>query len=108
MNDAHALFSADLHPACPNSVIESLACGLPVVSYDTGSLAELVTPEAGFIAPYGSNSWNLEPPVVEPLAHGLVSVLENNQKFRAGARRRAEAAFDIQVMMEKYLAALLG
>jgi glycosyltransferase involved in cell wall biosynthesis len=108
MNAADALFSADLHPACPNSVIEALACGLPVVSYDTGSLAELVTPEAGFIAPYGSNSWNLEPPVVEPLARGLATVLGNNEKFRAGARKRAEAAFDINVMMEKYLAALLG
>lgn len=108
MNEAHALFSADLHPACPNSVIEALACGLPVVSYDTGSLSELVTPEAGFIAPYGSNSWNLEPPVVEPLARGLTEVLEHNEKFRSGARQRAEAAFDINVMMEKYLSALLG
>ncbi len=26
---AHLLFAADLHPACPNSVLEALACGLP-------------------------------------------------------------------------------
>jgi len=108
MNEAQALFSADVHPACPNSVIEALACGLPVVAYDTGSLAELVTPEAGAVAPYGGNSWKLESPVVAPLARGLAQVLENQEKFRAGARARAEAAFSVQVMMERYLAALLG
>jgi glycosyltransferase involved in cell wall biosynthesis len=108
MNEAHALFSADIHPACPNSVIEALACGLPVVAYDTGSLAELVTPEAGVVAPYGANPWKLEPPQVAPLAHGLAHVLENQEKFRAGARARAESAFDVQAMMEKYLEALLG
>lgn len=107
MNESHALFSADVHPACPNSVIEALACGLPVMAYDTGSLAELVTPEAGVVAPYGANPWKLEPPQVAPLAHGLVHVLENQEKFRAGARARAESAFDVGVMMEKYLEALL-
>lgn len=108
MNESHALFSADVHPACPNSVIEALACGLPVVAYDTGSLAELVTPEAGVVAPYGANPWKLEPPQVAPLAHGLAHVLENQDKFRVGARARAESAFDVRVMMEKYLEALLG
>lgn len=108
MNEAHALFSADIHPACPNSVIEALACGLPVVAYDTGSLSELVTPEAGVVAPYGADPWRLEPPQVEPLAWGLAHVLENQAAFRAGARARAEAAFDVQVMMERYLEALLA
>lgn len=105
---AHALFSADVHPACPNSVIEALACGLPVVAYDTGSLAELVTAQAGCVVPYGSDSWKLESPLVEPLARGTAHVLENQDIFRAGARARAEAAFDLQAMMEKYLDALLG
>jgi glycosyltransferase involved in cell wall biosynthesis len=108
MREAHALFSADVHPACPNSVIEALACGLPVVAYDTGSLAELVTAEAGCVVPYGSNAWNLEPPVVDPLARCTARVLENQDKFRAGARQRAEAAFGLQEMMMKYLDALLG
>lgn len=108
MNEADALFSADVHPACPNSVIEALACGLPVVAYETGSLAELVPASAGWIAPYGTNPWMLETPVVEPLARGLAQVLAQQEKFRTGARAYAESAFGIEAMTEKYLGALLG
>jgi glycosyltransferase involved in cell wall biosynthesis len=108
MNAAQALFSADVHPACPNAVIEALACGLPVVAYDTGSLSELVPPTAGVVAPYGSNPWNLDVPVAGPLARGLATVLENQPKFRAGARAHAESAFGLETMTDQYLDALLG
>jgi glycosyltransferase involved in cell wall biosynthesis len=108
MRSAHLLFSADIHPACPNSVIEALACGLPVVSFDTGSLAELVTPDCGFIAPYGSNSWKLQPPDVSGLVAGAEPVLKDWPKFSVAARRRAEAAFGLEPMVDAYLDVLLG
>ncbi len=108
MRSAHLLFSADVHPSCPNSVIEALACGLPVVSFETGSLAELVTPECGFIAPYGSNAWKLESPEVNGLVVGAESVLREWPKFSAAARQRAESAFGLEMMVDKYLEALLG
>jgi glycosyltransferase involved in cell wall biosynthesis len=108
MRSAHLLFSADVHPSCPNSVIEALACGLPVVSFDTGSLSELVMPDCGFIAPYGSNSWKLEPPDVAGLAAGAESVLKDWPKFSAAARKRAESVFGLEMMVDKYLDALLG
>jgi glycosyltransferase involved in cell wall biosynthesis len=105
---AHLLFSADVHPACPNSVIEALACGLPVVSFDTGSLSELVSPEVGYVGPYGSNSWKLEPPDVTGLVLGAENVLKEWPKFSLAARARAETLFGLDQMVAHYLEVLLG
>ncbi len=104
---AHLLFSSDLNAACPNSVIEALACGLPVAAFDTGALAELVGPAAGAITPYGGDPWQLDPPDLATLARGAAAVLENQANYRAEARDRAEALFDLDVMVEKYLQVLL-
>jgi glycosyltransferase involved in cell wall biosynthesis len=105
---AHLYFSAEINPPCPNAVIEALACGLPVVGFDTGALAELVTPNAGCIVPYGGNPWRLAPPDVAGLAAGAALVLKDWPRFSAGARQRAEAAFGLESMTDKYLEALLG
>ncbi len=103
---AHLLFSADLHPACPNSVIEALACGLPVVAFDTGSLAELVTPQAGRVVSYGGNPWKIDPPDVPALADAAVHVLADLPRYWQGARQRAEEAFGLEGMVDGYLKGL--
>ena len=105
---AHAFFSAEVNAPCPNAVIEALACGLPVLAFATGALPELLTDEAGALAPYGANSWQLEPADVHPLAAVALQVLQDQPRFRAGARARAEAAFGLDFMVEQYLDALLG
>ncbi len=104
---AHVLFSADLNAACPNSVIEALACGLPVVAFDTGALAELVPEEAGEIVPYGSNHWKLEAPAIQPLAAACVKILNHNPTYRKRARKWAVDHFDLNMMAEAYLGELL-
>lgn len=102
---AHVLYAADVNAACPNSVLEALACGLPVVSFDTGALPELITTDAGRISPYGGDPWKLETPDVPALVRGAVEVLEDQERFRSGARRRAEGAFGLDTMVEGYLSA---
>ena len=105
---AHVLFSADLNAACPNAVVEALACGLPVAAYATGALPELVAGDAGRVVPYGSDYWNLEPPDVDSLLRGVKELLGDQKRFRIAARQRAEEAFNLDGMVEGYLAALLG
>lgn len=100
---AHLLFSADLNAACPNSVIEALACGLPVVAYSTGSLPEILENDAGRTAPYGSNYWELEPPDVSLLVDGAMEILDNLPYFQKQARKQAEAHFSLDYMVDEYL-----
>lgn len=105
---AHLLFSSDLNPACPNAVIEALACGLPVVAFDTGALNELVTPEAGQIVPYGGNVWKLAPPDIPALVEAAARLLQSQERFRSGARARAESTFGLETMIDRYLEILFA
>jgi glycosyltransferase involved in cell wall biosynthesis len=108
MRSSHVLFSAELNPPCPNSVVEALACGLPVAGFDTGSLSELVQGGAGRLAPYGGDPWKLQKPDIPALAEAATEVLQDQDRFRKSARERAESAFDVEMMVEEYLKVLLG
>ena len=107
MRSSHLLYSAEVNPPCPNSVIEALGCGLPVVGFNTGSLAEIVQGDAGRIVPYGANHWKLKAPDISSLAGAAEEVLEEQPRFRKSARERAENAFDVEKMVDAYLKVLL-
>ncbi|NPV75585.1 MAG: glycosyltransferase family 4 protein [Anaerolineae bacterium] len=104
---AHLLFSADLNAACPNSVIEALACGLPVIGFATGALPELVGDRAGLVVDYGGDHWNLEPPNIHGLTAAARTLLAEQSHYRLSARRRAEAVFSLDRMVGEYLKVLL-
>jgi len=104
---SHLLFSAEVNPPCPNSVIEALACGLPVIGFDTGSLSELVQGDAGRLVRYGADPWKLEQPDIPALANAAEEILRNNEHFRKSARERAESVFGLDTMVDEYLKVLL-
>ena len=108
MRSSHLLFSAEINPPCPNSVIEALACGLPVVGFDTGSLRELIGEGAGLLTPYGGNPWNLDTPDIPSLAKAASEILVDQERFRLAARVRAEESLGVDKMVDNYLEILLG
>jgi glycosyltransferase involved in cell wall biosynthesis len=103
---AHLLYSADLNAACPNSVIEALACGLPVVAFDTGALSELVRDRAGVLVPYGGDPWKLDPPDIPTLVAAAWNILQDLSPHQQAARQRAEAAFSLETMLDQYMQAM--
>lgn len=104
---SHLLYCAEINPPCPNSVIEAMACGLPVAGFDSGALTELVQGDAGRVVPYGADPWKLETPDIPRLARAAAEILEDQPHFRAAARKRAEAEFGVDRMVEAYLKVLL-
>ncbi|NPV57824.1 MAG: glycosyltransferase family 4 protein, partial [Anaerolineae bacterium] len=105
---AHLLFSADLNAACPNSVVEGMACGLPVAGFATGALSELVAEEGGRVVPYGANFWKLEDPNITRLVGAASDILLQQDKYRPAARARAEKIFSLDEVIEKYLDSMLN
>ncbi len=109
---AHLLYSTDINAACPNSVIEALACGLPVLAYDTGALSELVPANAGRLVPYGGNPWKLERPDAAGLAAAanelLTAPAAQQAAMRQAARQHAETHLGLDNMLDAYLEALRG
>lgn len=105
---AHFLYSSDINAACPNSVIEALACGLPVLAFDTGALSELVPATAGRVIAYGGDPWKLDTPDIAALSQGANEILKEQATLRSGARRHAEEALGLDRMVEAYIEALSG
>lgn len=109
---AHLLYSTDINAACPNSVIEALACGLPVLAYDTGALKELVPVSAGRLVPYGGDPWQLDTPDAPALAAAAAEMLTapaaQQTTMRQAARAHAEAHLSLDQMVDAYLEALSG
>ncbi|MCK5310810.1 MAG: glycosyltransferase family 4 protein [Desulfobacteraceae bacterium] len=93
----------EVHPACPNSIIEAMACGTPVIGFDTGSFRELVPPDAGICVPYGANPWKLEQPDIPALLKAAEQVINNWEQYSKGARAVAEERFNIKDMTKAYI-----
>jgi len=80
--------------ACSISVIESLACGTPVVGYASKSVDEQILPGGGEIVPQDDSGM---------LSQALDAWLSNPARVaeaREGARRQAEKLFDIRMLAD--------
>lgn len=83
----------------PNTIIESLACGTPVVAFRIGGIPDLIEHQV--------NGYLAEPFDTEDLARGIAWVLEDPERharLRAAARAKAEREYEITHIARRYLA----
>ncbi len=100
---ARAYCSADLHVVpsrednLPNTVLESLACGTPVVAFDIGGMSDMITPEeTGLLAAPGDTG---------DLADCIGKMLENpelDKSIRRACRDDAERRFGSELQAHRY------
>ena len=108
VQNSHIFFSAEMNPACPNSVIEALACGLPILGFDNGALREMVGSQAGVILPYAGDVWKLQPAGISEYPQQIDDLLHSYSNYRQAARKRAEEMFGLGAMVDAYLKELLS
>ena len=93
---AHLLLHTKVQDPCPTTVIEAMACGLPVVYAASGGTVELVGDEAGVGVPHPDRWDRDEPPEPEALADAVRLVLAGRERYAAAARERAVSRFALE------------
>ena len=81
----------------PNTVVESLACGTPVVAFDIGGMPDMID--------HKLNGYLANPFDTTDLAAGINWVLSNDARHKdlcINAREKAAACFDIKKVAKQY------
>ena len=99
---AHAYIATTHMDACPNSVIEALACGLPVAYSASGGVPELVGPDAGVGVEVREDFSVTQIPDIAQFGEAMIEVSERHGHMTKAARARAVEAFDLRVWIERH------
>ena len=78
----------------PTTNLEAMACGTPVLTYNTGGSPESVTDDTGWVIDKGD---------IESVLEIIRSLPERNEVMRGACRRRAEEQFDKNKCFPQYV-----
>jgi len=95
---AHLFVIPSLQDNLPNTIIESMLCGTPVVGFNTGGIPEMIEHKVnGYLADYKSS---------EDLAAGMSWVLSSPsyERLSADTRERALSRFSLDRSVEMHMA----
>lgn len=89
---------------CPSVVIESMACGVPVVGSGSGGLPELIGDEGGILVPAPQDFEAMYVPAVQDIVEAVIHVHNRLTAYRLSARQRAVKHFDRALWLKKHRA----
>lgn len=93
---------------CPNTVVESLGCGVPVISTNQGGTRELIEKTNGGIVVKADPPFQFEPvdlyhppaPAKNALIQAVMTMAEHHNEFAAAINRRV---IDIDDVAQRYV-----
>lgn len=90
LQKSRAFIYSHLNPPCPNSVLEAVSCGLPVVGFDSGAMSELLFFSKELLAPVSDEIFQkYEDFEYKKLTAVLELLLNNYSEFRNRALEHA-------------------
>ncbi|KJS01686.1 MAG: hypothetical protein VR65_08020 [Desulfobulbaceae bacterium BRH_c16a] len=99
---ADLLIHTQYNDACPRTVVEAMACGLPIVYSKSGGVPELVGEEAGRGVSVPMDWEKVHPPNPDQMAEAVVEVLSSIDQYATAARERAVKRFDVRDWLEAH------
>lgn len=93
-NMADVFVNPTLEDTFPTTNLEALACGTPVITYNTGGSPEAIDEKTGLVIPYSNN---------EDMAKKIRFVCENKPFSQRDCRKRAELLFDKNQAFQSYI-----
>lgn len=100
---AHLLLHTKVNDPCPSTVIEAMACGLPVVYSHSGGVPELVGRDAGIGISTPLDWEQIHAPDPQQLADAILRVAEQRSVYAEAARQRAVEKFDLQPWLQRHI-----
>lgn len=95
--------SLDVNPACPNTVIEAMAVGAPVVAYGTGAIPELLGSDSKTLVEYGVDSWQLCKPDFGAVLTTIIDSFSNYTSLSNSFIQLYKENFSMDLMVNNYL-----
>jgi glycosyltransferase involved in cell wall biosynthesis len=100
--DADAYVMTKHNDPCPNTVLEALACGLPVLYAASGGVPELVGDDAGVGLPVPEDWERPHAPSRDAIAEGMITIAGSRSRMAEAARRRAVERFDLRAWLDRH------
>ena len=94
-SEADVFINPTLEDNFPTTNLEALACGTPIVTFNTGGSAEVVTPETGLVVDKGD---------MEGLLSAIRTLLNKGKEHYVDAcRKKAERDYNKDIQYGKYI-----
>lgn len=102
LGSADGFVSLKYNDPCPNSILEALSCGLPVLYSKSGGTPELVGEKSGIGLNVPESYEDFFYPEPSDIADGILNLFERKEIFSVEARNRAVQMFSLTNWLHRH------